>query len=108
MSSNAPSPTSSRPPSKPPAKPAACGASRHKHSRPLHCHSAARFSPAAGSGCRSVSGVTRHEYDEEASERLHMDVVHEIDDSPMTPARWIESQRRLNAITDPLARKIIE
>jgi hypothetical protein len=52
--------------------------------------------------------VTQYEYDEETSERLHMDVVHEIDDSPMTPARWIESQRRLNAITDPLARKIIE
>ena len=52
--------------------------------------------------------MTLYEYDEGASERLHMDVVHEIDDSPMTPARWIESQRRLNAITDPLARKIIE
>lgn len=52
--------------------------------------------------------MTRYEYDEEASERLHRDVVPEIDDSPMTPARWLESQRRLYAIADPLARKVIE
>lgn len=51
--------------------------------------------------------MTRYEYDEEASARLHMDVVHEIDDSPMTQSRWLEAQRRLNTINDPLARKII-
>lgn len=49
----------------------------------------------------------RYEYDEEASARLHVDVAYEVDDSPMTQAQWLESQRRLNAITDALARKII-
>lgn len=52
--------------------------------------------------------MTRYEYDEEASQRLHMDVVHEVDDSPMSPARWLEAQRRLNVIADPLARKLID
>jgi hypothetical protein len=51
--------------------------------------------------------MTRHEYDEEASERLHMDVVHEIDDIPAPVARWVDAMRRLNAIDDPLARKIL-
>lgn len=36
-----------------------------------------------------------------------MDIVHEVDESRMTSARWVESQRRLNAITDSLARKVI-
>jgi hypothetical protein len=51
--------------------------------------------------------MTRHEYDEEASERLHMDVVHEIDDRPAPVARWVDAMRRLNAIDDPLARRIL-
>lgn len=55
----------------------------------------------------SVCFVTRYVYDEKASERFHMDVVQEVDDSRMTPARWVESQRRLNSIKDPLARKLI-
>ena len=52
--------------------------------------------------------MTKYQYDEEASERLHMAVVHEIDDSPMSAARWVEAMRRLNSINDPLARKIVE
>jgi hypothetical protein len=32
--------------------------------------------------------MTRYEYDEEASERLHMDVVHEIDDGSPFVSRW--------------------
>ena len=51
--------------------------------------------------------MTRYEYDEEASERLHFDVVHEIDDRPAPVARWVDAMRRLNAIDDPLARKIL-
>ena len=51
--------------------------------------------------------MTRLEYDEEASERLHMDVVHEIDDRPGPKAEWLAAMRRLNAINDPLARSII-
>jgi hypothetical protein len=51
--------------------------------------------------------MTRHEYDEVASERLHMDVVHEIDDRPAPVSRWVDAMRRLNAIADPLARRIV-
>lgn len=47
-------------------------------------------------------------YDEEASAALHMDVVHEVDDSPPSKGRWIDAMRRLNSIEDPLARKILE
>lgn len=49
----------------------------------------------------------RFEYDEEASAQLNVDVAHEVDHSPMTQAHWLESRRRLNPITDALARKII-
>jgi len=51
--------------------------------------------------------MTRYEYDEEASERLHMDVVHEISARPAPIARWVEAMRRLNAVDDPLARRIL-
>lgn len=51
--------------------------------------------------------MTRYEYDEEASERLHMDVVHEFDDRPTPVARWVSAMRLLNSIDDPLARKIL-
>jgi hypothetical protein len=51
--------------------------------------------------------MTRYEYDEEASERLHMDVVHEFDDRPTPVARWVSAMRLLNSINDPLARKIL-
>lgn len=51
--------------------------------------------------------MTRYEYDEEASERLHMDVVYEVDDRPIPVARWVDAMRRLNSIDDPLARKIL-
>ena len=51
--------------------------------------------------------MTRFEYDEQASRRLHMDVVHEVDDRPTPVARWVDAMRRLNAIDDPLARKIL-
>jgi hypothetical protein len=51
--------------------------------------------------------MTRHEYDEEASERLHMDVVHEIDDRQVRVSRWADAMRRLNEINDPLARRIL-
>jgi hypothetical protein len=51
--------------------------------------------------------MTRCEYDEEASERLHMDVVHEVDDRPARVSLWLDAMRRLNAIDDPLARRIL-
>jgi hypothetical protein len=51
--------------------------------------------------------MTRCEYDEEASERLHMDVVHEVDDRPAPVSLWLDAMRRLNAIDDPLARRIL-
>lgn len=51
--------------------------------------------------------MTRYEYDEEASRRLHMDVVHEIDDRPTPAARWVDAMRRLNSIDDPLARSVL-
>ena len=52
--------------------------------------------------------MTKYVYDEEASERLHMDVVHEVDDRPGSLSEWLAARRRLNAIKDPLARRIIE
>jgi hypothetical protein len=52
--------------------------------------------------------VTRYEYDEDASEAEHMDVVHEVtEDKPVPVARWVESMRRLNSIGDPLARRLL-
>jgi hypothetical protein len=51
--------------------------------------------------------MTRSEYDEEASQRLHIDVVHEIDDRPTPVARWVDAMRRLNSIDDPLSRRIL-
>jgi hypothetical protein len=51
--------------------------------------------------------MTRREYDEEASERLHMDVVYECDDRPAPVSRWVDAIRRLNAIDDPLARTLL-
>ena len=52
--------------------------------------------------------MARYEYDEAASEAEHMDVVHEVPkDKPVPVARWVESMRRLNAIQDPLARRLV-
>lgn len=51
--------------------------------------------------------MTSYEYDEEASLRLRMDVVHEVDDRPTPVARWVDAMRRLNSISDPLAREIL-
>ena len=51
--------------------------------------------------------MTRYEYDEQASERLHMDVVHEFDDKPTPVSRWVSAMRLLNSIDDPLARKVL-
>lgn len=51
--------------------------------------------------------MSRFEYDEEASERLRMDVVHEIEEGSGSSFNWVEAMRRLNAIDDPLARKIL-
>lgn len=37
-----------------------------------------------------------------------MDVVYEVTkDKPVPVARWVESMRRLNAIQDPLARRLL-
>jgi hypothetical protein len=47
------------------------------------------------------------EYDEEASERLRVDVVHEIDEGAGSVGEWVDAVRRLNAINDPLARSIL-
>lgn len=51
--------------------------------------------------------MTRYEYDEEASTAWHMDVVHEVDDSDAPITRWVDSMRRLNTISDPLARQLV-
>ena len=51
--------------------------------------------------------MTRYEYDEEASNRLHLDVVYEIDDRPTPVARWVDAMRRLNSIDDAFARRIL-
>jgi len=51
--------------------------------------------------------MTRYEYDEEASRRLHMDVVYEVDDRPTSVARWVDAMRRLNSIENPLARSVL-
>lgn len=48
-----------------------------------------------------------YEYDEQASELHHMDVVYEVDDTPTSVARWLDAMRRLNTIKDPLARRIL-
>ena len=32
--------------------------------------------------------MSRYEYDEEASAAWHMDVAHEVDDSPAPVSRW--------------------
>lgn len=37
-----------------------------------------------------------------------MDVVHEIDDRPRSVGEWLAAMRRLNAIKDPVARRVIE
>ena len=50
--------------------------------------------------------MSRYEYDEEASAAWHMDVLHEVDDSPAPVSRWVDAMRRLNTINDPLARKL--
>jgi hypothetical protein len=47
--------------------------------------------------------MTSYEYDEEASERHHMDVVSEVDGTPAPVGRWVDAMRRLNTINDPLA-----
>ena len=54
------------------------------------------------------SCMTKYILDEEASERLPMGVVHEVDDRPRSPSEWLAAKRRLNAIKDPLTRIIIE
>lgn len=48
-------------------------------------------------------------YDEEASRTEQMDVVHEVEvHSPAEHRRaWLEAMRRLNAVEDPLARRLI-
>ena len=52
--------------------------------------------------------MARFEDDGEASAAWHMDVVHEVpEDKPVPVARWVESMRRLNAIQDPLARRLV-
>lgn len=52
--------------------------------------------------------MSRYEYDDEASTAAHMDVVHEVtQDTPVPVARWVEAMRRLNAIRDPLARRLV-
>lgn len=51
--------------------------------------------------------MTRYEYDEEASRRLQVDVVYEIDDRPVPVSRWVDAMRRLNSIEDPLARRVL-
>lgn len=49
----------------------------------------------------------RHEYDEEASAAELRDVVYPVAGSTAPVARWVDAMRRLNAIDDPLARKLL-
>ena len=51
--------------------------------------------------------MTKYVYDEEASERFHMDVVHESDNRPGSLREWLDAMRRLNAINEPLVRSIV-
>ena len=51
--------------------------------------------------------MSRYEYDEEASAAWHVDVLHEVDDSPAPVSRWVDAMRRLNPINDPLPRKLL-
>jgi hypothetical protein len=51
--------------------------------------------------------MVRYEYDEEASEKYHMDVVYEVDDRPTPVSRWVDAIRRLNTINDALARRLL-
>ena len=51
--------------------------------------------------------MTKYVYDEEASERFHMDVVHETDDRQGSLSEWLDAMRRLNAINEPLVRSIV-
>lgn len=51
--------------------------------------------------------MTKFVYDEDASEQLHMDVVHEMDDTPAPAARWVDAMRQLSTINDPLARRLL-
>ena len=51
--------------------------------------------------------MTKFDIDEEASERLRMDVVHEIDDAPAAAAPWVDAMRCLNTINDPLGRRLL-
>ena len=52
--------------------------------------------------------MTQYVYDEEESQRSHMDVVYEVQDTdPPDPQQWVEAMSRLNSIDDPLARKLV-
>lgn len=50
-----------------------------------------------------------YRYDEGTSAECHMDVVHEVEPHERAQhlASWVESMRRLNAIKDPLARRLV-
>ena len=48
--------------------------------------------------------MLRHEYDEDAAARWLLGAVV---DSPLTRAQWLESRRRLDSVTDPLARRLV-
>ena len=63
--------------------------------------------PRTPSSLRTVNGVTRLEYDGEASAHHLVDVVYEVDDRPAPVARWIDGMRLLNTINDSLARRIL-
>ena len=63
---------------------------------------------AVDGGGPYAAGVTAFEYDEEASLAEHRDVVHEVPDTQsVSPATWVEAMRRLNGISDPLARRVL-
>jgi hypothetical protein len=54
--------------------------------------------------------MTRFEYefDDAASARSHMDVVHDAPErTPAPVVRWVDAMRRLNNINDPLARQLL-
>ena len=51
--------------------------------------------------------MPRYEYDEEASQREGYDVVSEVGDDPVPSSVWVEAMRRINAINEPLARRLV-
>jgi len=51
--------------------------------------------------------MARCEYDVEGTAAEDMNVAHEVPGDPVPVVRWVESLRRLNAVQDPLVRRLL-